>query len=427
MSRPNPTPDIVLDPSEPVLAESRSLYPESETPLADVDPLLPTLQLFQAVTSGRYMREKAAALYALAVAGKGVWSFSELDNVLWWMTPEFKRYIVGQLRGSILLYDELSRIYSLNPEARIVCTVLTALGGKDKLDARMLIGHLLKIQELSEVGRPSEHRWDVLRTAVAWLQSRHFELESATRKGLVEEAIRKAKDVDGVLGQIREFLTAQDATLREASAEIPDDVRELLREGHRTTAEILHLVRFVYRTLATEAQEFLTGARNFTADDVRRFAASASRDDLIALMRVDLEGIPWNAPETAARVLDDAVEHQRQGRVMAPVLPPVEQPQLRTARLESDGLVTRMMASIVGALEESHAVPVDDLILGAGWDESAERGRLLAEAHARLLEEEKEGGLPAPDLDVSNEMVEPSAGGVEAMTRANLKKRGDER
>ncbi len=52
------------------------------------------------------MREKAAALRAIALAEKGVWSYSELDAILWWMPHDFKRYIVDQLRGSLLVYDE---------------------------------------------------------------------------------------------------------------------------------------------------------------------------------------------------------------------------------------------------------------------------------------------------------------------------------
>lgn len=403
---------------EPGADQPRSLYPESETPLADVDPLLPTLSLFQCLTSGKFMREKAAALRALALAQRGVWTYGELDAVLWWIPSPFKRYIVDQLRGGLLLYDEASRSYSLNPDARIVCTVLTALGGKNGNSSKVFVAHLLKIQELAEVGSNGIRNWDVLRTAVAWLQSRKLGLESVVRQGLVDAALEKAREIDAVLDQVREFLAAQDAVLRSIDGEVPPDVLNFLRDGHRTTADMLHLINFVYRTLAQASHEFLTGHRNFTAQDVRTYAARGSHREIVDLLRGRLDYIPWNCPESAGTVLSAAIAYLATERQTPPRLPAMSSPEAVRSSAAREDPAFGVADMILSRVQQSGTVHVTELVVCSDWSSSASASRLLPEAHAVLVEREILVGTPAPELETHGRMQEVNRGGVAAITDA---------
>jgi hypothetical protein len=406
---------------EPCAEQPRSLYPESETPLADIDPLLPTLSLFQCLTSGKYMREKAAALRALALAERGVWTYGELDAVLWWISPSFKRYIVDQLRGSLMLYDEVSRTYSLNPEARIVCTILTALGGKDGNSSRVFIGHLLKIQELAEVESEGPRRWDVLRTAVAWLQSRQLELETAVRQGLVDAALEKAREINAVLDQVREFLSAQDAVLRTITGAVPPEVLNFLRDGHRTAAEVLNLINFVYRTLAQASHEFLTGHRNFTAQDVRTYAGRVSHKEIMDLVQGTLDHIPWNCPESADTVLPAAIAYVNVTRQSVPPLPSASSPEVTLISATHDDPACALAETIIAQIERSGTLEISELVVCSNWETSSSASRLLPEAHAVLVEREMFGKAGAPEMQTDGRLQKIDRGGVAAMTNARFR------
>lgn len=399
-----------------------SLYPEADTPLADIDPILPTLSLFQTLTTGKYMRDKAAVLRVLALAEHGVWTYGELDALLWWIPAPFKRYIVDQMRGTLILYDDVNRSYSLNPQARVICTVLTSLGGK-KDGAKTFVAHLLKLQELADIGANGSHRrWDPLRTAVTWLQSRQLDLENALRQGLVESALAKAQEIDAVLDQIREFLAAQDAVLQGTSGEVPSEALNFLRDGHRTAAEVLNLVHFVYRTLAQASNEFLSGRRNFTAQDVRVYAAQASREEIICSLRGTFTSLPWSCPESANTVLAGAVSHFSIERHLAPPLPEVSGPKVFSAASTGEDSVQELACRISADIEEFGKVQIRAFAVGSDWPDSSSTSRLLPEAHALLIDREIAGKNPAPVLISDSSMEEVERGGVAAITNARFER-----
>lgn len=364
------------DPLDASFAEHASalLVPEGLTPLPDVDRAMPVLRLFGTIAGSRRARLRIAVLKTLQQDGAASWRVARIREVIHWLAPDVVTAVVTDLRAQgVLAYDEITGLYRLTPEARVVVAVLEALT-VPQLEPRRLIRFLKEAMALAlAAGAGDDVLFAQFRSAVAVLRADEEELDALIDErsdcallAAAERIQEHVQDMRDLMQEYRTFFATHFGDPRYLRAQ--HDALDLVRRLGELTAETIHL-------LSGRAEDRMRGGLHIDRADLREFLATTPLDALAALVR----GLAASAPavgDVPMAAAFESLEYALGRQLAAP--PPLPTPA-RTLPAPFE-LHDDVIARITGELRDlSLPTTVADLVVRDSWETSVARhGGLLA-------------------------------------------------